>query len=319
MKREHTWRWPIASYLFLGGLGGGMLAVAAAADLFFGIGDLFALGSLIGAIAIGLGSALLVFDLGRPFFFWRVFSRQKAILTFGAWMLTLAMLCGLIYFLSFLSFIPWFSIEGVRLSFAWICLLLGLGTAIYTGVFIGTIKARPFWNSPVLPVLFLISALSTGVALQSLLVPVQILSVNANDISGLLTSLHALDAILIILEIIILLSYVFIMYKSSTVTASRIAATWINGDKKIQFWVGMILIGLVLPLVFYIVNIHTIIPLGASLVLIGGIILRFLVIYTDSRVMLPGEEELLSWLPEGKEKFLQAWEEHLVKSGTKEK
>ena len=129
MKREPTWHWPIASYLFLGGLGGGMLVVAAVADLFFGRGDAFALGSLIGAVAIGLGSALLVFDLGRPFFFWRVFSRQKAILTFGAWTLSFAMLCGLIYFLSFLSVIPWYNVEGVRIAFAWICLLLGLATA----------------------------------------------------------------------------------------------------------------------------------------------------------------------------------------------
>ena len=79
MKKEHTWAWPIASYLFLGGLGGGMAIVSAVADLFFGMGGIFAMGPFVAAVIIGLGSGLLVFELGRPLRFWRVVVTEKAI------------------------------------------------------------------------------------------------------------------------------------------------------------------------------------------------------------------------------------------------
>lgn len=39
-----------------------------------------------------------------------------------------------------------------------------LGVAIYTGVLLGAVQARPFWNTNLVAQLFLFSALSTGCA-----------------------------------------------------------------------------------------------------------------------------------------------------------
>ncbi|MFC2057219.1 NrfD/PsrC family molybdoenzyme membrane anchor subunit [Chloroflexota bacterium] len=309
MKKEKTWTWPIGSYLFLGGLGGGMMAISAVADLFFDMGNAFALGTLAAAIIIGIGSGLLVFDLGRPFYFWRVFSREKAILTVGAWVLTLAIVCGLIYGSLLLVFSPWHSFEGLRLVFAWICLLLGVGVAIYTGIFLGTIKARPFWNSPALPILFLISAVSTGLAGQSLLIHFWALGATESQVTTIASFLHLSDIGLLVLEIIVLMVYVLIMRYSTTVPSAQIATSWVSGSKKLQFWGGLVFLGLILPIVFYLVPGSVTYLLAAALVLVGGIILRFLVVYTDDRVLLPGEEQFLFWLPSGDEEFLHAWEE----------
>src|SRR5512136_2305027 len=168
MEQKHTWGWPIATYLFLGGVGGGMTVVAAAADLFFRQGSPFILGSWVAAALIGLGCSLLVLELGRPLQFYRVFSSQRAILTVGAWMLGALILSGIVYGSFGLSFLPWSSLQAPRTGLAWINLLLGAGVTIYTGVFLGSFKSRPFWNSPALPVLFFVSALSTGIAAQSL-------------------------------------------------------------------------------------------------------------------------------------------------------
>ena len=169
MKEEHNWGWPIASYLFLGGLGGGMIVVAGLADLAFGRGELFSLGSLIAGIAIAIGSALLIFELGRPFQFWRVLSRQKAIMTAGAWMLSFTIVTSFAYFSFWPDFSPWRQLVGLRHLVAGINIVLGLGVCIYTGILLGSLRARAFWNTPVLPVLFLVSGISTGVAAQSLL------------------------------------------------------------------------------------------------------------------------------------------------------
>ncbi len=309
MKKERTWGWPVASYLFLGGLGGGMLVISAAADLFLNIRGAFMPGTFIAAVVIALGSGLLVFDLGRPLFFWRVFSREKAILTVGAWMLSLAIVCGLIYGSCLLVFSPWYGLDGLRLFFAWLCLLLGLGVAIYTGVFLGTIKARPFWNSPVLPILFLVSALSTGIAAQGLLLHFWHFGVNEMVAVVIARLLHVADLLLLILEIIILMSYVLLMRYSTTVSSAQVAATWLSGGKKLPFWGGMVFLGLVLPAGLYLVPGGAASLLAAAFVLVGGVILRFLLVYSDERVLLPGEEQFLYWLPGGDEAFLRAWED----------
>ena len=39
---------------------------------------------------------------------------------------------------------------------------VSLLVGIYTGVLLGALVARPFWNNPMLPMLFLVSALKDG-------------------------------------------------------------------------------------------------------------------------------------------------------------
>ena len=41
---------------------------------------------------------------------------------------------------------------------------LSLGVGIYTGILLGAVPARPFWNTPMTAQLFLFSAMSTGAA-----------------------------------------------------------------------------------------------------------------------------------------------------------
>jgi len=304
MKNKHIWGWPIAGYLFLGGLGGGMVVVTAIADLFLGSPAVMLWGALAGAILIAFGSGLLIFELGRPFQFWRVFSRERAILTVGAWLLSLCIVIGIVY----ASFLLWHGLEGLRMAVAWVCLFIGMGVIIYTGIFLGTMKARPFWNGPALPVLFLISSLSTGIAAQSLLA--RFLDVGSSStLANSESFLSVADIILLVLEIIVVLLYVLIMWTSTTQSASHAAATWLKGSKKLAFWGGLVGMGLIVPLVLYLLG-NSVASLVASIcVLIGGLILRFLVVYTDDRTLLPGEAEFLAKLPNDDEEFLHAWEE----------
>ncbi len=193
MKEEHRWGWPVASYLFLGGLGGGMIALAGLSDLIFGRGEAFSLGSLIAGIAIAVGSALLIFELGRPFQFWRVLSRQKAIMTAGAWMLSFTIFTSFAYFSFWPDFSPWRELVGLRHLVAGINIVLGLGVCIYTGILLGSLRARAFWNTPILPVLFLVSGLSTGAAAQSLLAGAWPYRGSAADVEAVHAALRSLD------------------------------------------------------------------------------------------------------------------------------
>ena len=118
-------------------------------------------------------------------------------------MLGLSILCATIY-----------GFSGSQLL-GWLCLLLGLGVVLYTGIFLGTMRARPFWNGPALPILFLLSGLSTGIGMQSILVLIRPLG-NTLTIERLL---RASDIGLLVLEIIVLIVYVLTMRSSATVRA----------------------------------------------------------------------------------------------------
>jgi polysulfide reductase chain C len=308
MKENHSWGWPIASYLFLGGLGGGMIVVAGLADLIFGRGELFSLGSLIAGIAIAIGSGLLIFELGRPFQFWRVLSRQKAIMTVGAWMLSFAIVTSLAYFSFWPDFSPWRQLVGLRQLLAWMNIILGLGVCIYTGILLGSLRARGFWNTPVLPLLFLVSGMSTGVAAQSLLAGAWPSRVTAGEIAPVHAALRSCDLALIVFELIIVFVYVGMMRFSAGQVTGRIAAQWLTGSKRWLFWGGLVGLGLVFPAVLYGLSAKAGDHAAPFFVLLGGIVLRFLVVYSDERARLPGETEYYSRLPGPDAPFLKAWE-----------
>lgn len=301
MKTERAWGWPVAGYLFLGGLGGGAITLSSVADLFLGRGEVCALGGLVTAVLIGLGSGLLVFELGRPLQFWRVFSKQKAIMTVGAWMLLLLIGTSFLYFTFWPDFSPWRTWTGPRQALAILNVVLGLGVCTYTGILLGSMKPRRFWSTPALPVLFLISGLSTGLALQSLLAGSWPFTGSRETVDALHDGLAAIDVSLIGLELIVLLVYVLMMRTTLGPAAERAAARWLTGSYGPVFWGGVVGLGLLLPLVLYALGAPALAPLC---VLSGGLVLRFLVVYSDDREYLPGEEKYLSRLPRADEAFL---------------
>jgi protein NrfD len=307
MKEEHKWGWPIASYLFLGGLGGGMIVLAGLADIAFDRGEVFSLSSLIAGIAIAVGSGLLIFELGRPFQFWRVLSRQKAIMTAGAWMLSLTICTSFAYFSFWPGFSPWRELVGLRHLFAGINVVLGFGVCIYTGVLLGSLRARAFWNTPILPVLFLVSGLSTGAGAQALLAgawPYQ----GSADLDAVHGVLRSLDLTLVVFELMVLFLYVLMMRLAAGPFTAGIATKWLAGEKSFAFWGGLVVFGLVAPGLLYLVPSVTAQFAAPVLILMGGLILRFLVVFSDERAELPGEGEYYARLPKADAPFLKAWD-----------
>ncbi|MDR2109181.1 MAG: polysulfide reductase NrfD, partial [Coriobacteriales bacterium] len=168
--RSHVWSWPIAGYLFLGGLGAGMTFVIALLDLTTGLADAFVAGIFFAIVALGLGSFLLIFELGRPLQFWRVFSRQTAVLTFGAWMVVCLIVIDALFFSFACGWFPWSGVAFGRSACAVGGLLLSSGVLVYTGVELSSMKSRPFWNTPALPIVFVLSGILTGLGADQLLV-----------------------------------------------------------------------------------------------------------------------------------------------------
>jgi polysulfide reductase chain C len=329
---KHYWVWPIAWYLFLGGLGGGTLTITGIFDLVFKggieaegvlsgplpeLGSVFALAVFAGVVCLGVGTLLLIFELGQPKVFYRTFLSRTAIIKYGACLLVFAMLFGFVYFLFFLPpewnlfYYSWTWLRDISA----ICMVVfGTSVMVYTGVLLSSMKAKPFWNTPALPVLFTVSALSTATALIALLVGLwpatafEFATIDAHVVNEvIIKNLHTIDTVLVIAEAIVLVVYVIMMYGAGNVTARTVALKWIRGTFAPLFWGGMIVAGLLVPFCSYLAGGVMAEMVAPVLVLAAGLLLRFLIIYSDARRAIPGEERYWSRIPKGDEKFLTAW------------
>lgn len=303
--RHHYWEMPIVIYLFLGGLAGGMffLSWVMSTFVFPGadltqvlIGPLF-----VALVCTGVGLIMLVVDLGQPPVFYRAYVTATSIIKWGAVLLTIAAFGSLFWILgnwpadsAFLGFLSVFNFMAPASDF---CLaaagIAGLGIMIYTGVMLSTLKAHSFWATPALPVLFTTSALSTACAAITLTAGIwPAATLTAAEIASkqeILHLLHTVDIILVIAELIILLIMILSFLGAGNRTAHRVALRWVKGSYAPMFWIGMICVGLLFPLACYISG-HAIAgTVAAVCVLIGGLILRGLCVFSDDRQPLPGE------------------------------
>jgi formate-dependent nitrite reductase membrane component NrfD len=163
--KEPVWIWAVPAYFFVGGVGGAAMSLGLAAQLCGGpdCRSFDRLCRWTGAVAGGIGSALLIWDLGRKerfLFMLRVF-RPTSPMSVGSWVLAAATpLSGASAMLP--GPLGWLS--GLAAG------LLGLPLATYTAVLLGN-TAVPFWSDSrrALPFLFGSSAVASLASLFELL------------------------------------------------------------------------------------------------------------------------------------------------------
>ncbi len=309
MGLELTWGLPVILYLFLAGVGAGAVTVSSSVLLRGGGGGfggghlaLARYGALLGPIPVMVGTFLITFELGRPF---RMLNLFKVInlspMSIGSWLLLVFIFASLLYALAFLpTFMPQFErlgdrLDPVRKALAWINVPLGISVAIYTGVMLGAMPARPLWNSPILALLFLISALSTGVALIILARTLCHRKTTTPEIERRYHQsaymLTASDVMLIGLELMMI--FLFVMFAHLTIGSVKYAVSVIlpGGDMAVMFWVWVVLVGLLMPALvelFYVgpkllyhrdYTAPKAIEITVSIaVLIGGFMLRYVIV-----------------------------------------
>jgi formate-dependent nitrite reductase membrane component NrfD len=169
--KEPTWIWTVPAYFFAGGAAGGAAVLAAAAQLADrdGLEGLIRRARWLGGIGGGIGSALLIADLGRPERFFnmlRVF-RPSSPMNMGSWALSSAA--------SFTMGSAIMDAPGTPLRPLGDVLGLGAGVAAlplstYTAVLLSN-TAVPLWQQTrrSLPALFASSAVSSAASILALL------------------------------------------------------------------------------------------------------------------------------------------------------
>ncbi len=305
LVRQTFWGSLIAVYLFLGGLGSMAFVTSYLTWRRKGRREIVAAGSLIGIVSVIVGILALILDLEHPGRFYLVLTSPR--LNFGSWIVIGSLLLTLFTIFAILFAVPLLS-EGPLgflkpLTSKWsgdaamnllggLASVAGVGVAIYTGILIGVVEAVPFWHTPALPLLFLVSAASTGLAVYDVILAPWLLarskfSREDREIAESLHKMTLLDGYVILFEMVVLFTYLLVeSYGPAGASAS--VSLLISGELAPIFLAGVVIVGLVVPgavILGYLRRPHeveksklyTALLLGL-MVLIGGLALRYCVL-----------------------------------------
>jgi len=284
-----VWGWEIPIYLFLGGLVAGMMVVSGY-FLFSGryknklSAALYLPG--ISLVLLSIGMLALFLDLEHKPYFWRLYTTFEVTspMSWGAWILLFvypalaanALIRPPKYFREHM---PWArklseQLYERKVAVEWVGalnMLLGAMLGVYTGILLSTLQARPLWNSALLGPIFLASGMSGAAALIHMI---------AKD-RGERELLAKADNGFIVAELI-LIGLFLIGLLTSTEVHIRAAGLLLGGAYTAVFWVLVIGVGLVFPLIVQLLAVnhkiqHT--PVAPILVIAGGVLLRFVIVY----------------------------------------
>jgi len=254
LKAQSKWSWLVSAYLFLAGLGAGAYAIGVVAGFSGGEwAGVSKIGISLGFPCVLVGCMFLIGDLGTPSNFWRAWRRPNTSwIARGTIIISIFMVLGVVHAAFWVW--PFHSLEdahGARNLVGVLGIIFAFGTMIYTGILLGAARPIAFWSTAMLPLLFLISALSTG-AMAVVLTS----SLTGTTHGGPIARLAWFDSLLIILEILVLFFY---LQATHRVPESRASAKLVlTGSVAPLFWAGVVLVGLLIPLVL------EILPVGAA-------------------------------------------------------
>jgi formate-dependent nitrite reductase membrane component NrfD len=291
------WGWYIILYFFSGGLSAGSYFIATMLLL---VGDprdrdTIRLGYLVSFPLLLVCALLLIVDLGVPSRFWHMLVQSENLpelllkpwspISVGSWVLTVF---GLFSFVAFVgTLVETGRIRSPRLvrldqwarerprpfAVLWGVLgtFFGFFLAGYTGVLV-TGTSIPVWhNARLLGALFLASAASTSYALLSL----ALLRRGQRHTDPAVAKLARADRFAIVLELALLAIMLLVL--------GPVASPIVSGGFGVVFWLGVVGVGLVAPLVLSRSRVHgrdqeRRAVIAAACVLAGGLLLRFVIV-----------------------------------------
>lgn len=242
---------PIATYFYLTGLSAGSFIIS---TLAYGFGmlkfkPLGKIGVVMATFLLIIAPMILLIDLEQPFRFWHliIYLRITSPITWGTFLLSLypmnCMVYGYFMFKGDLKRTKIFGLIGIPLA------LLVHG---YTGFILALGKARVLWNTAIMPPIFLVSAMVSGLALMILVVIVKDFIIQRGKepnreliyaLGKFLVASIALDLILIGIDLSVLLT--------STTEAYRAALMLLNGQFSFLFLGVELLLGAIIPLFLF--------------------------------------------------------------------
>lgn len=170
-ERQEAYEWPVSVYLFFGGFGGALTALAFVFHFFAATQALIPFTVVSGLVLFALAGAFLVFfDLERPTN--AVYSLNNFLKSGISWdviLIALNFVAGILYVLPELRYISALSGIGLALLpfqvfFGAIAALAGFLFPIISGGLLAGPASIPLWHTPALPLLFLVTSFELALA-----------------------------------------------------------------------------------------------------------------------------------------------------------
>jgi protein NrfD len=284
----HAWGWEIPVYLFLGGMVAGMMIISG----YFLFSGRYKQSNCscyylprMSFILLSLGMLALFLDLEHKLYVWRLYTTFEITspMSWGSWILIIVYPVLLANML--LKVPPNFS---QKFRFIWelssklnqrpiliknigvLNMIFGAMLGIYTGVLLSSLGARPLWNTSILWLLFLMSGLSGAAAF------IHLIAKNKDERELLAKA----DNGFLVIELFVIMLMIIGLVTSSQVAIDA-AALLLSGPFAAVFWVFVIGLGIVIPLIIQLLAVnhkihHT--AIAPIMVIIGGLILRFVIV-----------------------------------------
>jgi tetrathionate reductase subunit C len=243
----------IAIYFYITGLHMGFYTTSVVATLldkreWKPIGKIGAVGAVI---ILCIAPIFLLLDLTQPFRFWHLFVHLNATspITWGTYFLTTYPLIGLFY--------AYFVLAG-RQRPAKILGLIGFPIAVsvhgYTGFILALGKARALWNASINPILFLVSAMVSGLALIVIIANVRYRYLTKNETPEqreadfkIIRTMLTMLIVFILIDLVLLGSDVAVLGNSDVDSWEQLKVLTV-GEFGFLFLVVEILMGELIPL-----------------------------------------------------------------------
>jgi protein NrfD len=285
------WEFPISLYLFLGGLSAGILLFSAILHLINKEDEFKGAAKwapIIVPFALALGLLALIYDLGNPFYSWKLYTtiRIESPMSWGAWVLLIVTPLSILWVMTYLrELFPIIKYEKYKMSFlykveefaiknkkymALALLPLTVILGIYTGILLSAFNARPLWNNAILGPLFFVSGLSTAAA------TVILFAKSAHERHWF----SKIDILLIVIEIGLIIHLIMGYYAGNEMQIEAVKIL-VGGDFTTMFFGFLVVLGLLVPLileVFELAGFKVPVIIPAILILIGGLVFRVLMV-----------------------------------------
>ena len=249
---------------YLGGISGGLYLVS----LYFNS----LLGMFIAWLCALLMGVCYLLHLGKPLRFWRMFLKPQT-----SWIAR-----GFIFIMLFIGFTAiqlvlsfWLPGTVGEVVFKVLAGIMAFAQSIYTGFVLSYVRGIRFWNSAVVPILFVTCGIVGGLAIML------VISLGGG---------HAQIAVLENIIRVMLVVYAFILtvylwnatYGGSTARESIMRL--VRGNIALIFWLGVVLLGIVIPIAisassYFAGEASSALLLTAAISeIIGGLALRYVIL-----------------------------------------
>lgn len=309
-----TWGVPVWLDLWLAGMAGGTYSTAFLVAHFSGGGNrpLLRLATCLGIPLVVIGVLLLIVELGNPLRFWHFLTQFKVLspMSMGTWILLAWVVIAVMMVVLWRIENSFGKETAGRLRRATgflslVNLVFAVLLMLYSGV-LPAVSSRVLWAGTVfLPALSVASAVSMGMAIL-IIAALTVNAISKGDFAVLKPALNQIpgstdwiisnrtvariavaNAIVILIELAALIGHVLGIATSAEAGASESLGLLITGALAVPFWLGVVLLALLIPLALYIINwgkdietgnVGRVTAISSACVIFGGLLLRAVII-----------------------------------------